>query len=124
MPAGGMPNEPAYMNPASLYRGGEINGGFIGDSQSLSGSRKSLGPLQVSCFGNPDVGLALAVAERAFPEPQDGLILGCVNSAFREFTQPKVPCLKVSLSEYVGGHQFLLNSVHLGQEVDSHGRTE
>ena len=49
MPAGGMPNEPAYMNPASLYRGGggEINGGFIGDSQSLSGSRKSLGPLQV-----------------------------------------------------------------------------
>jgi len=48
MPAGGMPNEPAYMNPASLYRGGggEINGGFIGDSQSLSGSRKSLGPLQ------------------------------------------------------------------------------
>ena len=51
MPAGGMPNEPAYMNPASLYRGGvgEINGGFIGDSQSLSGSRKSLGPLQVSC---------------------------------------------------------------------------
>jgi hypothetical protein len=25
---------------------GEINGGYIGDSQSLSGSRKSLGPMQ------------------------------------------------------------------------------
>ena len=50
IPAHAMPNEPAYMNPASLYGrggGGEINGGFIGDSQSLSGSRKSLGPLQV-----------------------------------------------------------------------------
>jgi hypothetical protein len=38
-------NEPHYMNPASIYRG-EYNSGFIGDSQSLSGSRKSLGPLQ------------------------------------------------------------------------------
>jgi len=47
MPVGGMPNEPAYMNPQSLYGGGgQINGGFLGDSQSLSGSRKSLGPLQ------------------------------------------------------------------------------
>ena len=51
MPVGGMPNEPAYMNPQSLYGGGgQINGGFLGDSQSLSGSRKSLGPLQVSCL--------------------------------------------------------------------------
>lgn len=32
--------EPAYMNPASLYK--EINSGFLGDNQSLSGSRKSM----------------------------------------------------------------------------------
>lgn len=36
-----MHEEPAYMTPASLYKG-EINSGFIGDNQSLSGSRKSM----------------------------------------------------------------------------------
>ncbi|TRY71228.1 hypothetical protein TCAL_06542 [Tigriopus californicus] len=34
------PPEPQYMNPASIYKG-EINSGFIGDNQSLAGSRKS-----------------------------------------------------------------------------------
>lgn len=37
--------ESPYMNPGSIYKG-EINGGFIGDSQSLAGSRKSLNMIQ------------------------------------------------------------------------------
>ena len=34
--------EPAYMNPSSMYHG-EINPGFIGDNLSIAGSRKSGG---------------------------------------------------------------------------------
>ncbi|XP_047117968.1 LHFPL tetraspan subfamily member 3 protein [Schistocerca piceifrons] len=33
--------EPAYANNGSLYKG-EVNGGFVGDAQSVAGSRKSL----------------------------------------------------------------------------------
>lgn len=37
-----MMEEPAYMNPSSMYHG-EINPGFIGDNLSIAGSRKSGG---------------------------------------------------------------------------------
>lgn len=33
--------EPTYANNGSLYKG-EVNGGFVGDAQSVAGSRKSL----------------------------------------------------------------------------------
>jgi len=38
-------NESQYISPGSIYKG-EINGGFIGDAQSLAGSRKSLNMIQ------------------------------------------------------------------------------
>ena len=37
-----MMEEPAYMNPSSMYHG-EINPGFMGDNLSIAGSRKSGG---------------------------------------------------------------------------------
>ena len=37
-----MLEEPAYMNPSSMYHG-EINPGFMGDNLSIAGSRKSGG---------------------------------------------------------------------------------
>lgn len=55
------PAESPYMNPGSIYKG-EINGGFIGDHQSLAGSRKSLNvqpvvmlPPSAGPFMHPDM---------------------------------------------------------------------
>jgi len=47
--------EPAYMNPSSMYQG-EINPGFMGDNLSLAGSRKSGGlqPVMLMPHGPPD----------------------------------------------------------------------
>lgn len=46
--------EPQYMNPASLYKG-EVNSAFVGDTQSLTGSRKSLSlqPVMMMPHGPP-----------------------------------------------------------------------
>jgi len=47
--------EPAYMNPSSMYQG-EINPGFMGDNMSLAGSRKSGGlqPVMLMPHGPQD----------------------------------------------------------------------
>eukprot|EP00090_Calanus_glacialis_P015447 TRINITY_DN2438_c0_g1_i1.p1 TRINITY_DN2438_c0_g1~~TRINITY_DN2438_c0_g1_i1.p1 ORF type:complete len:287 (-),score=77.80 TRINITY_DN2438_c0_g1_i1:108-968(-) len=47
--------EPAYMNPSSMYQG-EINPGFMGDNMSLTGSRKSGGlqPVMLMPHGPQD----------------------------------------------------------------------
>jgi len=47
--------EPAYMNPSSMYQG-EINPGYLGDNMSLAGSRKSGGlqPVMLMPHGPQD----------------------------------------------------------------------
>merc|ERR1712020_74715 len=47
--------EPAYMNPGSMYQG-EVNPGFMPDNLSLTGSRKSGGlqPVMLMPHGPPD----------------------------------------------------------------------
>ncbi|CAB4058530.1 LHFPL [Lepeophtheirus salmonis] len=46
------PQESHYMNPASIYKG-EINPGFVGDTQSIAGSRKSVNLQPVMMLPHP-----------------------------------------------------------------------
>eukprot|EP00096_Caligus_rogercresseyi_P015281 TRINITY_DN772_c0_g3_i1.p1 TRINITY_DN772_c0_g3~~TRINITY_DN772_c0_g3_i1.p1 ORF type:complete len:300 (+),score=77.03 TRINITY_DN772_c0_g3_i1:130-1029(+) len=46
------PPESHYMNPASIYKG-EINPGFVGDTTSLAGSRKSVNLQPVMMLPHP-----------------------------------------------------------------------
>eukprot|EP00095_Tigriopus_kingsejongensis_P008767 maker-scaffold151_size306168-snap-gene-1.6 protein:Tk08767 transcript:maker-scaffold151_size306168-snap-gene-1.6-mRNA-1 annotation:"lipoma hmgic fusion partner-like 3 protein" len=48
-------HEPQYMNPASIYKG-EVNSGFLGDNQSLAGSRKSMSLQPVMMMPHPHHG--------------------------------------------------------------------
>lgn len=69
--------ESPYMNPGSIYKG-EINGGFIGDGQSLAGSRKSLNMIQPvvmmphpSAAGNPHHPYGEMPPPQMVPPPPD-----------------------------------------------------
>ncbi|KAL1110483.1 hypothetical protein AAG570_008011 [Ranatra chinensis] len=46
--------EPTYATDGSLYKG-EVNGGFMGDGQSMAGSRKSLNLHPVLLMPQPDM---------------------------------------------------------------------
>lgn len=58
--------ESHYMNPASIYKG-EINPGFVGDTQSLTGSRKSINLQPVMMMPHP-----MASPEEFEPPPHYG----------------------------------------------------
>lgn len=100
-------SESPYMNPGSIYKGGEINGGFIGDSQSLAGSRKSLNMLH----GQPVVMMPHPSATGGhhvgpgFPPPPPPFMQGGPPADMSHMSPPPPPDIYSEFSHRHGNNQ-------------------
>jgi len=100
-------SESPYMNPGSIYKGGEINGGFIGDSQSLAGSRKSLNMLHgqpVVMMPHPSAGGGHPVGP-GFPPPPPPFMQGGSPADMSQMSPPPPPDVYSEFSHRHGNNQ-------------------
>lgn len=99
-------SESPYMNPGSIYKG-EINSGFIGDTQSLAGSRKSLNLLH----GQPVVMMPHPSATGGhgpgFPPPPPPFLQGGSPADIPQMSPPPPPDIYSDFShrQHANNHQ-------------------
>merc|ERR1739844_794242 len=89
-----------------IYKGGEINSGFIGDSQSLAGSRKSLNMLHgqpIVMMPHPSAGGGHPVGP-GFPPPPPPFMQGGSPADMSQMSPPPPPDIYSEFSHRHGNN--------------------